>query len=232
MTIGYWTSVARSTALYSLNYRNEKIGKADKIVEIDEAAWRRRKYKKGEEELGKKFVIIVPNRKKETPIPIIKNRIKEGSTIISDEWKAHSCLGEIGYTHQTVCHKRHYVDPVTKANTNTIEGMCVHLRSFFPLYGVRERFIPGVLATFIVKRSCFLCYGGFIEKVINFQSEDEFELEIDDDEVDENEEIPDINEILGIKDKEDTEEELLKSESEDSDPFGAGPGEDSSKFEP
>ena len=45
------------------------------------------------------FLVTVPSRDKETLIPIIKDRIKPGTTILSDCWKSYDCLEKkISYT--------------------------------------------------------------------------------------------------------------------------------------
>ena len=66
----------------------------------------------------------VPDRTKITLLPIIQQYIRPGTTIISDEWKAYHDIGTIpgGYTHQTVNHSKNFVDPVTGAHTQAIEG--------------------------------------------------------------------------------------------------------------
>lgn len=70
------------------------------IVEIDESKFFKRKYNRGrllqsqqegwviggtEHDSSKLFVVKVPNRNKNTLIPIIHEHIQEGSIIISDE---------------------------------------------------------------------------------------------------------------------------------------------------
>ncbi|KII68482.1 hypothetical protein RF11_06920 [Thelohanellus kitauei] len=53
--------------------------------------------------------MVVPNRKKETLIPIIRERIARGSIIISDCWKAYNELSECGYIHLNVNHSHSFV---------------------------------------------------------------------------------------------------------------------------
>ncbi|KAH7830031.1 uncharacterized protein MONOS_2209 [Monocercomonoides exilis] len=52
-------------------------------------------------EVGPRFVMIVPNRRKETLLPTILERIRPGTTIMSDEWKAYSTLNLHNYVHKT-----------------------------------------------------------------------------------------------------------------------------------
>ncbi|KAH7822326.1 putative ISXO2-like transposase domain [Monocercomonoides exilis] len=99
------------------NLHQNPIGGEGKVVEIDEAVWRRRKYKRGRRKeqiwifggverlerggAGPRFVKVVPNRKRETLLPIILETIRSGTTIMSDEWKAYPTLDQYNYTHKT-----------------------------------------------------------------------------------------------------------------------------------
>ena len=67
-------------------------------------------------------MVEVADRSKNTLLPIIQQYIRPGTTIISDEWRAHHDIGTLpGYTHQTVNHSHNFVDPVTGAHTQSIE---------------------------------------------------------------------------------------------------------------
>ncbi|RNA18564.1 transposase [Brachionus plicatilis] len=59
-------------------------------------------------EKGKCFVQIVPNRKAEVLLKIICDHVLEGTTIISDSWSSVN---------------HNFVDPVSGAQTNKIEGL-------------------------------------------------------------------------------------------------------------
>ena len=63
----------------------------------------------------------VPDRSAATLLPIITRRVKAGTTIITDEWLAYSNLAANGFVHLTVKHKYNFVDPVSGAQTLTIE---------------------------------------------------------------------------------------------------------------
>ncbi|XP_015377233.1 PREDICTED: uncharacterized protein LOC107171498 [Diuraphis noxia] len=89
--------------------RHNKIGGVDKIVEIDESKFGKRKYHRGHRVEGqwlfggvergsrKCFLIPVEFRDKNTLLAIIKEWILPGTTIISDCWKSYDCLKDEGY---------------------------------------------------------------------------------------------------------------------------------------
>ncbi|KAH7824347.1 putative Uncharacterized transposase-like protein [Monocercomonoides exilis] len=186
--------------------RQQVIGGEGTTVEIDEAIWRKRKNRRGRKNkqgwilggverlegggAGERLMVVVPNRKKETLIPIIQKHIKAGTLIIADEWRAYSSLETVGYKHQTVCHKRRFRDPETGAYTNTIEGLWQHLRCTFHRFGTRIRLMHDYLSLFLVKSTFnltfiqlikYLCFEKEIEPV-QVEEEEEKEEIIDEDE--------------------------------------------------
>jgi len=78
----------------------------------------------------------VEQRSADTPIPIIKRHVEEGSTIFSDGWAAYVSLNDENYSHYTVCHKTSfkqvYKNTITgeriDVNTNMIEGAWFHAK--------------------------------------------------------------------------------------------------------
>ena len=83
------------------------IGGEGLSVEIDETINARRKYNKGRispqcwvfggicRETKIAFAQIVPNRSSETLIPIIQERIMDGSTLYSDEWRSYDIIEKL-----------------------------------------------------------------------------------------------------------------------------------------
>ena len=112
----------------------EKLGGYGKIVEIDESVFGKMKYGRGrpvngkwvfggiERGSNKCFFRVVEYRKKETLLPIIRDWVLPGSTVISDCWSAYKCLEDVGFQHLSVNHSLNFVDPETGAHTNSIEG--------------------------------------------------------------------------------------------------------------
>ena len=64
---------------------------------------------------------VVANAKRETIEPVIRENVKEGSKINTDEWEAYKKLGTYGFDHETVCHG---IKQWVKGNchTNSLEG--------------------------------------------------------------------------------------------------------------
>ncbi len=140
---------------YFVKNDSRKLGGPGKIVEIDESKFGKRKYNRGRcvdgnwvfgmierEEKSNIMMVRVPDRSAETLVALIERWIEKGTTIMSDEWKAYSRLGERDYTHLTVNHSVNFVNPDTGACTNTIENSWLHAKKSFPLYGsCHENFV-------------------------------------------------------------------------------------------
>ena len=50
--------------------------------------------------------------------------------LIYFRWAAYRGLPDLGYTHKTVNHSRHFVDPVTKCCTNLVESYWAAIKRF------------------------------------------------------------------------------------------------------
>ncbi len=75
---------------------------------------------------GRLSITPVENAKRTTLEPIIHERVKSGSRIMSDEWRAYTELGK-DYNHSVVKHRRkEYARG--DVHTNTIEGAWAHLK--------------------------------------------------------------------------------------------------------
>ena len=75
---------------------------------------------------GLAYAQIVPNAEKETLQPIIKDKVKKGSTIITDGWSGYNGLSE-EYTHKVIPHNKH-IYTVDGYHTNSIEGFWSHIK--------------------------------------------------------------------------------------------------------
>ena len=120
------------------------IGGPGKTVEIDESKFGKRKNNRGCivdgqwifrgicHETKEMFLVIVPKHDKDTLIPIIKSRIREGTTIISDGWSSYRTLKNEGFTHLVVNHSQNFVDPNTGAHTQNIENLWWQIKRQLP----------------------------------------------------------------------------------------------------
>ena len=142
----------------------KKIGGPNCIVEIDEAKFGKRKFNKGRFVEGQWvlggicredkdcFFEPVPDRSEATLIAVIQENVELGSIIHTDEWRSYSRLGELGYTHRTVNHSQHFVDPQTGTHTNTIESTWWALKRSLPSTHTRKENFAAHLAEFIWRR--------------------------------------------------------------------------------
>jgi len=149
-TISDWGMFCREAMQVFLQGSSVKIGGPNKTVEIDEAKFGRRKYHRGhpvkgqwvfigvERESGNTFLVPVPDRTSDTLMSIIRDWIEPGTTVISDSWAAYRNLDQQGYTHRTVNHSIHFVDPNTGTHTNTIESTWRSVKVFLGQYNRGE----------------------------------------------------------------------------------------------
>ena len=157
-TIADWCSFMREVIVNWAIDRKCKIGGKGKIVEIEESKFGKRKYNVGKRVKGQWvfggicretrdfFAIPVEKRDSETLLECIRDWIEPETTIISDCWKAYDCLGKEGFKHLKVNHKLNFVDPKTKAHTNTIERKWRDLKNAVPRFGRRGCYFVGYLA--------------------------------------------------------------------------------------
>ena len=164
-TVHAWTSFLRESCISHMLDYPDQIGGPGIDVEIDESKFGRRKYHRGHKVVGqwvfggretkdksKIFMVPVSDRKRETLELLIKKYIQRGSIIHSDCWRAYNHLKDIGYTHKTVNHSRHFKDPITGACTNRIECDWRHAKVNMPSYGVKQGDHTSYLAEFLWRR--------------------------------------------------------------------------------
>ena len=91
---------------------------------------------------------------RDTLLPIIQEWIEEGTTIISDYWRAYDTLNSNGYEQIKVNHSLHYRDPETGAHTNAIESSWRAAKATMSSSGTVKANIPGNLARYIFTKKC------------------------------------------------------------------------------
>ena len=67
-----------------------------------------------------------------TLVPLIKEYVEAGSTIITDCWKAYDCLSREDFQHLTVNHSINFVDPETGAHTQNVECQWWQIKRSLP----------------------------------------------------------------------------------------------------
>ena len=73
---------------------------------------------------GECFLVEVAHRDAATLLPIIQQHVRPGSIVYSDEWSSyHRINSSTRLVHKTVNHSLHFVNPVSGAHTQGIEGM-------------------------------------------------------------------------------------------------------------
>ena len=147
---------------------HEVLGGPNLSVEIDETQIAKHKYHRGRilkgsdiwifggicRENGHIFAQVVPNRRANTLLPIIRKEIKQGGTIYSDQFRAYHGLRGFGYTHLTVNHQQYFIDPVTGAHTQTVERLWRSLKKRKKVYeGLPEKSIKGHVEEFVWRQN-------------------------------------------------------------------------------
>ncbi|KCZ77911.1 hypothetical protein H311_01070, partial [Anncaliia algerae PRA109] len=129
----------------------KKIGGKDRIVEIDESKFSKRKYNIGRNivslwvvggidvESGDSFFVEVIKRDATTLRGIILENVEQGSILHTDCWRGYINLQDFGYKHYTVNHSQNFVNPSNFCSTQMIEGMwSVYKRKFRSRYITRR----------------------------------------------------------------------------------------------
>lgn len=190
-TVAYYYSIARASQAVRISEMFEPLGGPGSIVEVDEAILRKRKYKKGRRKpqiwllgaverkegggQGRIWIRRIPNRKKDTLLPLLSSHIKPGTTIYTDEWRAYLSLPSLGFEHKTVCHKYTFKDAESGVCTNCIEGVWSQLRRSLPTCGIKDKFIDDFIASFISRNEETLQFPDFIQAVAKYRPE-KFEI--------------------------------------------------------
>jgi transposase-like protein len=95
---------------------------------------------------GSVRAVVTENVKSSTVMPLIKDNVKEGSMIMTDEFVIYQSLTSSGYEHQTVNHgSKQYVEGIK--HTNTIEGFWSQLKR--SVNGTYHAVSPKYLQTYV-----------------------------------------------------------------------------------
>ncbi|KAG0442777.1 hypothetical protein DMUE_0012 [Dictyocoela muelleri] len=172
-------SLFRSKISQYVKNNKRQLGGTLNEVQIDETFWARQKYGYGdpgiatwifgavEYDTGYCWVERVENRRKNTLLPIISREIHSKSYVISDRWSAYSSIPHKNT--DSVCHKYNFVDPETRADTQMIENLWMHLKKIKHYsYGISLKTLPDHLNVFMFFRNYKnIKLSNFIEIILN-----------------------------------------------------------------
>ncbi len=98
---------------------------------------------------GKVFAKLVEDTEAGNLIPIITKKVKAGSRVCSDTWRAYTGLAAKGYVHRTVEHgEKEYVRG--KNHINGLEGFWGYLkRKLAAKGGVKRKYLPLFLGEYV-----------------------------------------------------------------------------------
>ena len=166
-TGGNWFKIFRRVVTCRVMNENVgKIGGVGCIVEVDETHIFKRKYNVGRllqsesvwivggicRSTKKVFMKIVACRNKENLHRILIENVHSGSTIITDGWRGYWGIDNEGYSHLTVNHRYHFVDPVDRSiHTQHVERVWRSLKEVIPK-GSRRDYLLEYVDEFIYKR--------------------------------------------------------------------------------
>jgi ISXO2-like transposase domain len=141
-------------------------------VQIDESKFMHRKYHRGAYRDGhwvfggvevgvphpNCFLVICPGNRRNaaTLLPLIEQWVLPGSRVVSDMWAAYGGIANLpgGYQHLTVNHRLNFVDPVTGAHTNNVEGQWSHVkRKFRAMSGTSDALFDSYLLEYMWRKA-------------------------------------------------------------------------------
>jgi len=101
---------------------------------------------------GKVFAKLVDDTEARDLLPIITKKVKAGSNVCSDTWRAYTGLAAKGYVHRTVEHgEKEYVQKDNRKNhINGLEGFWGYLkRKLAAKGGIRRKYISLFLGEYV-----------------------------------------------------------------------------------
>jgi transposase-like protein len=156
----------KAKALYEANLLEEPLGGNNHIVQIDESAFGRAKYNRGNalkrkplwvlglrDDVTRRILMrVVEKRDANTLEPIILSNVRPDSVIHTDQWAAYNRLKDY-IPHETVNHSVEFKSS-TGVHTNGIEGEWSGTKKFMRHYSVHNRAsVPSYLGEYCYKRN-------------------------------------------------------------------------------
>jgi transposase-like protein len=127
------------------DFKDDRLEGPGTVVQIDETAinhklkghwgWAPRNKKDAfcivdsTDHITRAFSVVISNKQANTLIPIIQDNVVHNSIIHTDEHKSYPSLNALNFNHDTVCHKRSFVNFMTGAHTQAAESFnnCINL---------------------------------------------------------------------------------------------------------
>uniref|UniRef100_A0A0L8H221 ISXO2-like transposase domain-containing protein n=1 Tax=Octopus bimaculoides TaxID=37653 RepID=A0A0L8H221_OCTBM len=106
-----WYEFCREICTQILLKNKKKLGGPNHTIQVDES-WKSKKD----------YLQLVPDQKAETLETVIIENVEASSTIFTDMWPSYNNLTRLGYTHGTVNHSFHFVNPMTGVCMNNVES--------------------------------------------------------------------------------------------------------------
>ncbi|KFD49849.1 hypothetical protein M513_09316 [Trichuris suis] len=135
-----WKRLLREVATESLLSNPLIIGGPNRTVEVDETLYSKSKSHRDRlypeqwvfggvcRETGEFFLVPVENRSSRTSIPLIRQYIRPGTTVMTDCWGGYRSLSQEDFTHLSVNHSINIVHPVTGAHTQTVKSLWAEVK--------------------------------------------------------------------------------------------------------
>jgi len=176
-TVVDWYNFVRDVCGLWVTDHAVKIGGVDAAgypiqVQIDESKFMHRKYHRGRFREGhwvfggvevgvphpQCFLVVCPGNRRDaaTLLPLISLYIEDHSIIVSDMWAAYGGIANLpgGYQHLTVNHSINFVDPVTGAHTNNVEGQWSQVkRKFRAMNGTSDALFDSYLLKYMWRKA-------------------------------------------------------------------------------
>jgi len=96
------------------------------------------------------YMQLVDRRNAATLFPIIQQHVHPGTVVQSDEWAAYSQISSAGYSHSSVNHSLHFVDPITGTHTQHIESYWSRAKAKLKrMHGTCDDHLPEYLDEFM-----------------------------------------------------------------------------------
>ena len=100
----------------------------------------------------KMFLVPVPQCDSATLIPIVQRYVCPGTMIYTDLWRVYDSVGQCGFVHGMVNHSQNFVDPVTRVQTNSIEGSWTHTKKKLKHHDISDKLFGLYMAEYLWRR--------------------------------------------------------------------------------